>query len=707
TYFTPGDVEGGVGTIAWEWNLIEGGPWPDDYAVDVHNNNPLASVLKYRSLISVNPQDGLPEDWYLHDDYLWPYRAHIWTVDDGVWPPTDSGSATTKLSADLDNVPSWRPSLANDGTRHVMRFDGSDDHVMLAGSCSECSLVGMDYTISAWFKFGAQPSGGDSVILQGGFGPTYVLKVRADGRIEYIHVTDDNPPLDLISPPGTSYLDGDCVAGQCNSATAWHQVAVVVENNGLPRSAKLYVDGVLRAQQDDFGWLQSSGGPLWIGAPAGVSFTPNGMIDEIQMYKGRALSQMEAYTNFGHRLVNDFYCINRIDVAAPGWIDFQTSELADYFATHPAVDGVYADEAVDFIPLRRWHAKVENEKAVVASDGTSVQTEFAIWDGSPIGTALGTKACDHGVVGVWTDPQHGGTNYQASPSGYTAPKTINLASPMTPGSRVYVSYFAIDRADTSGQGGAIEPTPTKISSFKADLGTMIDAFKLAIGPRTLILNANSMEYVGRPSVDGKENEAFLVDKSLGAWQSTLDDERDTVAQAKVYIAQAQELDDGPLRFDFGSHLLAYDPTYSYFAYNSEKDNQWKYGQDYYYTDFEVALGLPQAPMSVEGQGDYRQNKIAQDNPSFEEVGPGGVPENWTALNPGATSDDMALPSGGSHSLHVAATQGAQNVRVQSACISIDPNVRLEISGWFRGENITSDQWWRDLGAGFFWYSDES
>jgi hypothetical protein len=218
------------------------------------------------------------------------------------------------------------------------------------------------------------------------------------------------------------------------------------------------------------------------------------------------------------------------------------------------------------------------------------------------------------------------------------------------------------------------------------------------------------------AVTGKMREGFLQEQKDWwlNWHLDLDDERRTVALPKIYVAHSVEADMTALRFNFGSHLLVYDPTYSYFSYCGDRDLA---GPGHscelplsYPPEYDVALGLPKGAMSLRAVGDARPGILpASYNASFESQLSG-----WTQFSPPGTGTVDTVNNAGapdqSWSIHFRDTDTDPNAprpAVYGGCIDITGmNLQnpLALSAWVKGNGLVSGPD-GDIAVGFNWYSD--
>jgi hypothetical protein len=216
--------------------------------------------------------------------------------------PALAGAAPPGCLEPLDGLVSWWPGEgsaedaqgSNDGTLQNgagfaagvvgqgLSFDGVDDFVTVA---DDPSLEPAKFTISAWVS---------SPGVTNAFAAFIAARSGPAGSLGYELAV--NPPA--LGETVRFVLNGGAQGADLSGTTdvadgQFHHVAATFDGAGM----RIYVDGVLESS-NSFGFgIDHADGPLVIGRreglPNGVPEVWNGVIDELQLYTGRALCAAE------------------------------------------------------------------------------------------------------------------------------------------------------------------------------------------------------------------------------------------------------------------------------------------------------------------------------------------------------------------------------------------------------------------------------
>ena len=150
---------------------------------------------------------------------------------------------------------------------HGLRFDGTDDHVVVSDAASLSFAHSDSYSISAWVHVAAPPGAWSGIVSKSReTGPWYGLWISSGNQWVY---------------GGANLRGGPVVAG-------WHHVVVLQDSAAGQR--RIYVDGAL----ENVGTSRDSSGSgdLLIGAARSVNEFFRGVIDEVRIYN-RVLNESE------------------------------------------------------------------------------------------------------------------------------------------------------------------------------------------------------------------------------------------------------------------------------------------------------------------------------------------------------------------------------------------------------------------------------
>ena len=155
----------------------------------------------------------------------------------------------------------------------ALSFNGVNNVVRIASSLS--LNVSSAMTLEAWIKPTAAQSGWRTIM-------------QREAEAYFLNASNSDGAL-LPSGGGTFNGTTAYVSGTtANPVNVWTHVALTYDGAAL----RLYVNGVLAANQSRSGAIQTNSNPVWIGgnSPYGEYF--QGLIDEVRIYN-RALSQAE------------------------------------------------------------------------------------------------------------------------------------------------------------------------------------------------------------------------------------------------------------------------------------------------------------------------------------------------------------------------------------------------------------------------------
>lgn len=195
--------------------------------------------------------------------------------------------ATAHDSSGLGNDGSLQPGIGGSNTSSssmwtkdgllggAMEFDGTDDHVAIAGGAgSVWDIPGSEVTVSAWVTTGSSAGGsGDRIVAKSSTDASDDYGIQATGNGRYRFRIRTGGGLTEINSPDAKYpYDG-----------TWHHILGVYDGAYM----KLYIDGNLEASSAKTGTLVNGGSTvLYVGQTKNLEGTRwyHGKIDEVKIW---------------------------------------------------------------------------------------------------------------------------------------------------------------------------------------------------------------------------------------------------------------------------------------------------------------------------------------------------------------------------------------------------------------------------------------